>query len=74
MEHALDVCGLEPPEPLVAILSRLNALAPEDVLVVRHFREPIPLYPYLEEGGYEHATQKLAEGEYRVRIWRRRGA
>ena len=71
MEHALDVCGLEPPQPMVEILSKLPELADGDVLVVRHFREPVPLYAHLEEAGYEHSIEKLAEGEYRLRIWRR---
>lgn len=72
MEHFLDVSGLEPPQPMVEILGRLARLAEGDALVVKHFREPVPLYAYLAEGGFEHSIERLAPGEYRLRIWRPR--
>lgn len=70
--HALDVRGLEPPEPMVMILSKLPELGPEDVLEVTHFREPVPLYSHLEEAGFSHEIMKLEEGLYRLRIRRKK--
>ncbi|MBI4348656.1 MAG: DUF2249 domain-containing protein [Elusimicrobia bacterium] len=70
MEHALDVCGLEPPQPMIEILSKLSELGPDDVLVVEHFREPVPLYAHLEDAGFAHSIEKLGEARYRLRIWR----
>ena len=70
MDVHLDVREMEPPQPMVEILSRLPELSPEDVLVVKHFREPVPLYAHLEDAGYSHSIEKLGEGEYRLRIWR----
>ncbi len=66
--HSLDVRGLEAPEPMVRILSALPAMGPEDVLDVTHFREPFPLYAHLEEAGFAHSIEKVAENLYRLKI------
>lgn len=71
--HVLDVSGLEPPQPMVAILERIRDLAAGDVLEVSHHREPVPLYPLLDEAGFAHETEKLGENRYRLRIRRRDG-
>lgn len=68
----LDVRGLEPPEPMVRVLSLLPELGPEDTLEVTHFREPVPLYAHLEEAGFGHACEKKGEGLYLITI--KRGA
>ena len=67
----LDVSALEPPEPMVRILAKVQELGPKDVLEVAHHREPIPLYVHLEEGGFAHSIERLAENSYRLRIWRK---
>lgn len=71
MVRALDVRGLEPPQPMVEILAALAELPAGDELEVTHHREPVPLYAHLEEGGFEHSIEKLGEGHYRLRIRRR---
>ena len=68
----LDVSGLEPPEPLVRILSELQGLGPDEVLEVAHFREPVALYALLEEGGFAYTIEKLGESKYRLGIWRKK--
>ena len=70
--HVLDVRGLEAPEPMVRILSTLPEMGPSDMLEVTHFREPFPLYAHLEEAGFEHSIEKLAENLYKLKI-RRKG-
>lgn len=70
--HQLDVRGLEPPEPMVRILSRLSEMGPEDVLEVTHFREPFPLYPILEEKGFDHAIKKVKEDFYILNITKKK--
>ncbi len=69
--YILDVHGLEPPEPMVQILSKLSELGPKDALEVEHFREPVPLYAHLEAAGFEHEIQTLAEGRYKLRIYKK---
>ena len=69
--HILDVSGLEPPQPMVAILEKLSELGPGDTLEVSHHREPVPLYPHLEEAGFAHEIEKLGENSFRLRIRRK---
>lgn len=64
----LDVRGLEPPGPMVTILEKLAELGPGARLEVRHHREPVLLYDKLKLRGYAARTEKLADGEYLVRI------
>lgn len=71
--HVLDVSGLEPPQPMAAILERLQDLPAGDVLEVSHHREPVPLYSLLDEAGFAHQIEKLGENRYRLRIRRRDG-
>lgn len=66
----LDVRGLEPPEPLLRILARLETLDPGDELEVLHERRPLLLYPELEARGFVHETDELGPGLVRIRIRR----
>jgi len=66
----LDVRGLEPPEPMVKILERLDTLAPGQRLVVLHERRPMLLYPQLDERGFLHGTEELGPGLVRIVIRR----
>jgi uncharacterized protein (DUF2249 family) len=65
---ALDVRGLEPPEPMVQILERLDTLRPGQRLVVLHERRPMLLYPQLDERGFLHDTEELEPGLVRIVI------
>lgn len=69
----LDVSGLEPPQPMAAILEKIQELGPGDVLEVSHHREPVPLYALLDEAGFTHEISKLGEGRYLLKIRRRDG-
>jgi len=64
----IDVRGLEPPEPMVRILEKLNQLNDNVTLLVHHHREPVLLYDKLEELGYEAKTEKIEENYYKVMI------
>ena len=48
----LDVRGLQPPEPLERVLEALDGLGPDDRIVVKFDRRPVPLYRILERNGY----------------------
>lgn len=58
---------------MVAILEKIRELGPGDVLEVAHHREPVPLYPLLEEAGFAHEIEKLGENRFRLRIRRKDG-
>lgn len=62
----IDVRGLAPPEPMVAILRRIATLSPPECLVARLDRDPVFLYPELAEIGWE--AQRIASPEGEVRL------
>jgi hypothetical protein len=72
----IDVRGLDPPEPMVEILRLIDGGAIEDVLVAHLDREPIFLYPELDDRGWSHEVVEASCGEpgcgdgVRVRIVR----
>lgn len=67
----LDNRGLEPPEPLVRVLTALGELAVGEELEVLGDRPPIFLYPLLEERGFIYATAPNPDGGVIIRIRRR---
>jgi len=65
----IDVSELEPPEPMERILTRLQQLQAGQLLRVRHRREPFPLYPMLEQAGYEHCCVQSGTEAFLIYIW-----
>jgi hypothetical protein len=70
----IDVRGLEPPQPMVAILALLEDPATEDEVIVHHDRDPIYLYPELAERGWAYARIPGDDGEVRLRLTRGTGS
>ncbi|HZW11679.1 MAG TPA: DUF2249 domain-containing protein [Noviherbaspirillum sp.] len=68
-EIQIDVCGLEPPEPLERVLDALSRLAAGQRLRVVIGREPIPLYRILENNGYAYQTHSREDFLYEILIW-----
>ena len=65
-EH-IDVRGLGPPQPLVAILRRVHELGDSGAtLIVHHDRDPALLYPELAERGWVAERLDAAPGEVRL--------
>jgi uncharacterized protein (DUF2249 family) len=69
-KQVLDNRGMQPPEPMVRILSTLEELAPGEVVEAWNDREPLLLYPELEARGAEIQVSVQDEG---VRLLIRRG-
>jgi uncharacterized protein (DUF2249 family) len=70
----LDVRDLEPPQPMVLVLERLDTLAHGETLEVLHDRRPLFLYPQLEARGFAHETDEPGPGLVRIRIRHAEGA
>lgn len=68
-EVVIDVCGLEPPEPLERVLDALSRLEPGHRLRVVIGREPFPLYRILENNGYAYQTHSREDYLYDILIW-----
>lgn len=66
----LDVRGLPPPEPMIAILEVAAELAPGDTMIARTDRQPIFLLPELERRGLGHRSEELPDGSWRTVITR----
>lgn len=74
----LDVRSLEPPQPLVEILTVLDGPEPVDEIFVRIHREPVFLFPELAERGWEYEVQEHfsngKEEEFLLRLIKSRSA
>ena len=64
----LDVSALVPPEPLLEIFRALVELPDGHKLQVNHRRQPFPLYPMLEQCGFNYHCSG-GEGRYLIEIW-----
>lgn len=64
----LDVSELPAPEPWLAIMRALADLQAEQVLLVKHSREPFPLYQKLTELGFHYDVNKTANQLIEIRI------
>jgi len=51
---AVDVSALAPPEPMTVILTKLAKLTKQECLLVKHRRQPFPLYEKLKEAGFSY--------------------
>lgn len=65
----LDVCGLEPPEPMERVLEALSRLEPGRRLRMLIDREPRPLYAVLERNGYRYERNLRPDYVYEITIW-----
>ena len=67
--RALDVRGLDPPEPFLRIMKALTQ-SPDKPLRVLIHREPFPLYDVLAEQGFGHRARALEDGSFEIVIER----
>ena len=66
----IDVRGLTAPQPLVAILRLLHSVDHEMPVVVHHDRDPVLLYPELDEIGWSACRMDAPPGEVRLLLHR----
>lgn len=67
----IDVCGLEPPEPMVQVLDTLSRMAPEERLRMIIDCEPRPLYRILDNNGYAYRALARPDHLYEITIWQK---
>ena len=68
-EH-IDVRGLSPPQPLVAIVRLIESVDKARVVVAHLDRDPVMLYPELAERGWAAQRVPAPPGEVRLRLTR----
>jgi Uncharacterized conserved protein (DUF2249) len=66
----IDVRGLAPPTPLVAILELVGSISDATAVIVHHERDPQMLYPELAEIGWSAVRIDGAPGEVRLKLER----
>lgn len=66
----LENRDLEPPEPMVRILTALNQLGEDEYILAHNDREPMFLYPKLKEMGYPYKTEVQEDGSCLIAIRR----
>ncbi len=69
-EILIDVSTLPPCEPLERVLAALEKLTDGDYIRMRHRREPLLLYPMLEDRGFHFLTVPHREDDFTILIWR----
>lgn len=67
-EAHIDVRGLAPPDPLVAILRLLRTPGAEACVIAHLDRDPVMLYPELAQLGWEAEHVDGEPGEVRLRL------
>jgi len=50
----VDVSALAPPEPMMVILTHLAKLTAQECLLIKHRRQPFPLYEKLNQAGLSY--------------------
>lgn len=68
----LDLRGLDPPEPMVGILGRIEADPDRPAFIVRLPRDPIHLFAELAERGWGWEHLPAEPGDVRLRMARAR--
>jgi uncharacterized protein (DUF2249 family) len=68
--NALDLRGLEPPEPMLRILNRLETTPVGETFRARTDRQPIHLFPELSARGAQHVSEAAADGSWFTTITR----
>jgi hypothetical protein len=67
----LDARGLEPPQPLMAILEAIGSLPEDATLRARTRWRPALLYAQLESRGFVGESEEQSDGSYITYIRRR---
>lgn len=66
----IDVRGLQPPQPMVEILTLVRTIDDDRAVIVHHDRDPRMLYPELAEIGWAAEIVDGEPGEVRLRLVR----
>jgi len=64
----IEVRGLAPPAPLVAIIKLVESVLDATPVIVHHDRDPVPLYAELAQRGWIAQRIEGESGEVRLRL------
>ncbi len=66
--RAIDVTGLEMPQPMISILEHLSRLGEDEALFVYHKKLPVYLLPELKERGFKYFIKNCPDGKVNMLI------
>ncbi len=66
----IDCREMFPPEPMEHVLEAVESLSDNGAILMVHRKEPIPLYPKLEERNCSYETKISDDGSVHVLIWK----
>lgn len=58
-------------EPFAQIMAAVKSLQPGDRLVILAIFEPKPLYTVMRLRGYDHHTERIDEGDWKVTFYQK---
>jgi TusA-related sulfurtransferase len=64
----LDARGLEPPQPMMKILEAVATLPAGATIIAHTDRQPLLLYPLLEQRGFTYETTTQSDGSHVTQI------
>lgn len=64
----IDNRGLEPPQPMMRTLKTLEKIKKGESIAIINDRRPMFLYEELDFRGYEHETEALDDGSFKITI------
>ncbi|HJP63537.1 MAG TPA: DUF2249 domain-containing protein [Mucilaginibacter sp.] len=67
----IDVCHLEMPKPMLAILAETPNLKPGSALFIYHKKVPVYLLPELEKQGLQYVFKNIARGKVNMLIYKK---
>lgn len=68
--NIIDCRELFPPEPMERVLEAVESINEGDAILMVHRKEPVPLYPKLEERSCLYETKISEDGTVQVLIWK----
>ncbi|MBU8906112.1 DUF2249 domain-containing protein [Desertibacillus haloalkaliphilus] len=71
--YYIDNRGLEPPQPMIRTLSKLEKMSDDETLKIRNDRVPVFLIEELEQLGYKHSHIECQDGSVEITIVKREG-
>ena len=66
--NVLDNRGLEPPQPMMRTLKKLESMKKGEQLAIINDRRPMFLYEELDEMGFLHETEAQEDGSFKITI------
>jgi tRNA 2-thiouridine synthesizing protein A len=70
-DKVIDGRNMEPPEPFVQTMEALDAIAPDQKVMLILGREPFPLYRALELNKISWQTEHMTDGSIEILMWHR---